>query len=41
MFTRGCCGGGVGEAGFVIIVGLAFKKLMTGSPEETRLSSWA
>lgn len=27
-------GGGVGEAGFVIIVGLAFRKLITGSPEE-------
>lgn len=38
-FTTGiavgvCCGGGVGDAGLVMIVGLAFKKLMIGSLEE-------
>ncbi|WAR03169.1 128UP-like protein, partial [Mya arenaria] len=43
-FTRetpaGCCcwGGGVGEAGFVMIVGLALRKFMIGSPVELRLS---
>jgi len=37
--ATGCWRGGVGDAGLVMMVGLAFRKFMMGSPVEF-LCSW-